>query len=93
MVSLTKKLRSLIKHGLSGVSEGMYYFKNENPEVEKLARDRAERATCLVDEPIEFLRVQDKRIPALSNKMCDHCGCTAAYKFRVIENFCDKCET
>ena len=81
------KLKTIIKEGVKDVAdayiEGKYNFDNPTPEIEQLAKERLKTCNgCLVREPIKFLRVEDERIPELSNKMCDECGCTAAYKFR-----------
>lgn len=83
-----KKIKSLSKHGLDPIKEGMHNFKNPTDEVENLAKERLKKCNCLVDEPISWLRVEDKRIPELSNKMCGECECTAAYLFRQNIKIC-----
>lgn len=93
MQSFKKKIVSLIEHGTDGLGEGMRNFKNYDKEVETLAESR--KNTCIgcefyVDEPIPFLRVEDKRISELSNKMCNKCGCTLSYKLRQSIDKCDK---
>ena len=90
MQSFKKKIVSLVNSGLDPVIEGKHNYDNFNIEVEKLAIERLKDCDCLVDEPISFLRIEDKRIPELSNKMCDICGCTAAYKFRHSIEKCKK---
>lgn len=90
MQSFSKKIVSLVKSGVDPFFEGKHNFENENDEVEKLAKERLKDCDCLVEEPIDFLRVEDRRIPELSNKMCDICGCTASYKFRQSIEKCSK---
>lgn len=93
MQSFKKKIVSLIEHGTDGLEAGMRNFKHYDKEVEQLAELR--KNECLgcpffINEPISFLRVVDKRIPELSNNMCDECGCTLSYKLRQSINKCSK---
>ena len=89
-----KKIRTILKQGAKltadAYAEGLRNFENPTPEIEALARERIKDCDCLVDEPISFLRVSDPNIPELSNKMCNECGCTAAYKFRQSIVKCEK---
>lgn len=41
-----------------------------------------------VHEPIEDMRVQDKTIPELSERMCGDCGCVLSYKLRQSVKLC-----
>lgn len=93
MQSFKKKIVSLIDNGIDPVIEGKRNFDKLNKEVERLAIERL--ATCkgcpfFIDEPINFLQVIDKRIPKLSKKMCDECGCTLSYKLRQSKKMCSK---
>lgn len=91
MQSFKKKIVSLIDNGTDGLEQGLYNFKHPVLEVERLAETRKDECVgCefYVDEPISFLRVNDKRITELSNKMCDDCGCTLSYKLRQSINKC-----
>ena len=90
MQSFKKKIVSLVSHGIDPYIEGKHNFENPTDEVEALAKERLSACDCLVDEPIDFLRVADDRIPELSNKMCQECGCTGAYKFRQSIEKCNK---
>lgn len=95
MQSFKKKIVSLVKNGIEPIEEGINNFNHPNIDVELLAKERKE--TCVVcsmfvDEPISFLRVKDKAIPELSNKMCYSCGCTVSYKLRQSLDKCDKWE-
>jgi hypothetical protein len=90
MQSFRKKIKTLFKVGIDPLEEGVINFKNYNKEVDDLAKERLQYCDCLVDEPISFLKVIDERIPKLSGKMCDECGCTASYKFRQSISKCDK---
>ena len=85
MQSFSKKIKSLVKNGLEPLEVGVLNFHNPIAEVEKLASERSKTCEgCIFfeDEPISFLRVEDKRLPLLSNKYCSDCGCTLAYKIR-----------
>lgn len=85
MQSFKKKIKSVVKNGIDPVLEGINNFNNENIAVEKLAKDRlkvCKKCPSFTDEPIDFFRVSDNRIPQLSNKMCGECFCTLSYKLR-----------
>jgi len=91
MQSFKKKIVSLAKNGIEPLQAGMHYFHSPNKDVEILAKIRS--ATCgncpeYVDEPIDFLKVNDVRIESLSNKMCNDCGCTLSYKLRQSISKC-----
>ena len=93
MQSFKKKALSLVSNGIEPLEVGIRNFKHPDLDVELLANERAK--TCVgcemfVKEPIEFLRVEDKVIPEISNKMCDECGCTLSYKLRQSITKCDK---
>ncbi len=88
--SIAKKVQSLSKSGLEPYEIGKHNFENPSEEIEELAKERLEYCNCLINEPIDFLRVEDKRIPELSNKVCKECFCTAAYKFRQSKSPCPK---
>lgn len=93
MQSFKKKIVSLVTNGIEPLEEGLKNFRNPILEIERLAESR--KKECLgcdfyVDEPIKFLRVEDKKIVELSNKMCDDCGCTLSYKLRQSIIKCDK---
>lgn len=89
--SATGKALTLSKVGIDPFLEGKFNFENTNIDIELLAIDRTKE--CLmcddfVDEPIDFLKVEDKNIPEISNKMCDECGCTLSYKLRQSKTKC-----
>lgn len=93
MQSFKKKIVSLIENGLEPLEIGIHNFKHPNIDVELLAIERTKE--CLfceffVEEPIDFLKVIDKNISELSNKMCDECGCTLSYKLRQSKTKCEK---
>ena len=93
MQSFKKKIVSLMSNGLEPLEIGMRNFKNIDIDVELLAIDRMEickGCSFFVEEPIDFLRVTDKNIPEISNKMCDECGCTLSYKLRQSKTKCIK---
>jgi len=92
MRSFKKKITTLLNVGIDPYKEGKGNFDNPLIEVEELANTRLlECIKCpnFVEEPIDFLRVKDERIKELSNKMCNDCGCTLAYKLRQS---IEKCE-
>lgn len=93
MQSFKKKIVSLIDNGIDPLAEGYENFKYPNKEVEILAKIRS--VTCgncdeFVNEPIDFLMVEDSRLEVLSNKMCNECGCTLSYKLRQSKIKCSK---
>jgi len=93
MQSFKKKVLSLVTHGIEPLEVGIRNFKHYDLDVELLAIDRMYHcAGCefFVDEPIDFLKVTDKNIPELSEKMCDICGCTLSYKTRQSIEKCSK---
>lgn len=95
MQSFKKKAVSILKNGIDPIEEGVHNFNNPTSDVEQLTQERAVVcASCPnnVIEPVSWLRVKDKRIPELSNKMCDGCGCTLAYKLRQSKTVCEKWE-
>lgn len=43
-----------------------------------------------VEDPVDDMRVEDKLIPELSGKMCNHCGgCVLSYKIRQSIKKCE----
>lgn len=93
MQSIKKKVTSILKDGLEPIEAGVYNFNHPTNDVEQLAKVRMTdcfNCTAFIDEPIKFLRVADERIPELSNKMCDECGCTLSYKLRQSKTICAK---
>ena len=89
--SINKKAKALIKSGIEPYDIGKYYFENPDPEVEALAKERLKDCSeCLEIEPIDAWKVEDTRIPELSNKSCSKCGCIAPYKFRQSLEPCKK---
>lgn len=93
MQSFKKKIKSIVKNGLEPLQDGIYNFNNTDLNIESLAKERLKECKdchLFEDEPIDFLRVIDKKIPELSNKMCDECGCTLSYKLRQSKIKCKK---
>lgn len=93
MQSFKKKIVSLVTNGIEPIEVGIANFKHINLDIELLAIERLK--TCsgcefFIEEPISFLRVEDKNIPELSNMMCDECGCTLSYKTRQSITKCAK---
>lgn len=93
MKSLIKKAKTILDVGLEPYEVGKHNFENPIICVEVKAEERAEICkTCVffVDEPIDFLKVKDERIPIISEKMCGECGCTLPYKIRQSIKPCEK---
>ena len=89
--SIIKKSRSLVKSGINPYEIGEHYFNNPDAEVEELAKQRLKDCSeCLTLEPIDMWKIEDVRIPELSNKSCNKCGCIAPYKFRQSIDKCSK---
>lgn len=91
--SLAKKTKTLTKKGLKPYEVGKANFDNPTPCIEKLAVQRAE--TCrgcefFKTEPIKQFQVTDNRIPILSNKYCEDCGCISSYKLRQDIDVCER---
>jgi uncharacterized paraquat-inducible protein A len=91
--SILQKGATLLVDGLEPYEVGKNNFKNPIPEIESLAWDRLEICvTCryFKKEPVEFLRVIDERIKALSEMSCGKCGCELSYKTRQSIKTCSK---
>jgi len=93
MSSLFKKINSVAKHGIKPIEKGRNNYQLNIPEIEQLAAERLK--TCLecenyADEPISFLKVKDKRLEKLSEKMCNNCGCALPYLLRQSDKICKK---
>lgn len=89
----SKRLVKIITADLKAIEQGVSNYISENTVAQALAIERlkvCKVCPLFVDEPIAFLRVEDKQIPDLSNKMCDDCGCVLAYKLRQSIITCDK---
>lgn len=91
--SLFKKVSSIGRGGFDPLRKGKGNYNRNLPTVEEKAGERAK--VCLgcenyVDEPIKTLRVEDARIPILSKKMCDDCGCSLPYLLRQDVKICKK---
>lgn len=87
MSSIKKKATTLIAHGLEPYAEGKRNYKANVPEIEELALKRLEmikKSGCknFMEEPIDFFKVTDERIPELSGMMCGDCGCGVPYLIR-----------
>lgn len=90
-MSVFKKIKTIAKNGIEPIERGVTNYKLEIEKFEVLARDRMEVCKgCVnfVEEPISFLRIKDRRIPELSNMMCDDCGCSSPYLLRQDIKIC-----
>jgi RNase P subunit RPR2 len=79
---------------LKPVFIGMLNFVAKNKTAIDLAKKRFENhcKNCefFVEESNELLKVEDKDVPELSNKMCADCGCVLSYKNRQSLKICEK---
>lgn len=85
MKSIIKKASTILRDGIDPYLEGKKNFKNENKEVENLAIERSKvcrSCPSFKKEPIKEFRILDPRIPILSNRYCEDCGCVLSYKTR-----------
>lgn len=90
-MSVFKKIKSLAKNGIKPVQQGIENFNNIDPKVEAQAISRSKICNgCenYVDEPVDFLSVKEERIPVLSEKMCNECGCALSYLLRQNIKIC-----
>jgi hypothetical protein len=92
-MSLLKKTKSLIQYGLKPIETGINNYNKPTLIMESTANERAkvcQTEVCgnFVDEPIDFMRIEDERIPTLSGKMCDECGCALPYLLRQNIKIC-----
>lgn len=93
--SMFKKIKTIAKSGLEPIEEGLSNFTLNIPEVERKAEQRA--MTCIgcksfEIEPIDLFKIQDERIPELSDRMCNECGCASPYLLRQDIKICKKWE-
>lgn len=92
-MSIKGKISTISKKGIKPILEGIKNKILPNPEVEIRAVKRAE--VCIgcprmVEEPIDNLKVTDRKIPEVSKKMCDDCWCSIPLKIRQNKDVCKK---
>lgn len=97
--SVLKKGKTIAKEGIEPFKEGVYNFLHPSPEMEKLAKERAEicfGCKNFIDEPNDLFRVGGElgvphpdSIAELTNKSCDDCGCIISYKLRQNKKICE----
>ena len=90
-MSIFKKIKSVLKDGVEPIDEGTENFQNGS--MEETAIERAKVcAGCesRVKEPIPMFRVKDAKIPLLSERMCENCGCPLSYLLRQNIKICKK---
>jgi len=91
--SITKKIQTISKNGISAIEIGKFALENPTKQTEELARKRLEtckKCTDFQTEPIPFLRIKDVNIPDFSQKYCKKCGCALPYKVRQNIETCPK---
>ena len=90
-MSVFKKIKTIINNGIEPIEEGYNNYNSNIDKHEQKAVKRAEKCfNCInfVDEPVNFLKVEDQRIEKLSGKMCDDCGCALPYLLRQDIKIC-----
>ena len=93
MGSIFKKIKSISKNGLSPIIQGEKNYKSNLKPIEDKAMLRADtckRCEDFIDEPLDIFKVKDERLPYLSEKMCDECGCAIPYLLRQNKKICKK---
>ncbi len=93
--SSIRKAKTLLTDGVDPYIEGKFNFEHPSEDNETLAKERSQ--TCegcrfYKLEPIDFFRVTDENIPALSDMSCGKCGCVLSYKTRQSIKKCKKWE-
>lgn len=79
--SIITKGKTVLTGGLDPYVEGKKNFE-QGLGIDKKKIDICTGCKHFKDEPIDFLRVEDKDFPELSAKMCGACGCTLSFKLR-----------
>jgi hypothetical protein len=79
--SILTKGKTVLTDGLDPYEEGKKNF-NDGVGIDKKKLDICRGCKHFKEEPVDFLRVEDKDVPELSGKMCGACGCTLSYKIR-----------
>lgn len=77
---------------IKGVIVGMtnYNLGLSTEVARKRYEDFCKECDFNVQDPVPELRIQDKKIPELSERMCDHCGgCLLSYKLRQSIKPCE----
>jgi hypothetical protein len=72
---------------------GMLNFWTGDKKAEATAKNRLKNClSCefFIDEKNNLLKVNDTKIPILTNKQCGECGCVLSFKLRQSENLCNK---
>lgn len=91
--SLIGKAKTIIENGIEPINQGVVNFQMNIPEIESLALERSkvcDGCAFFIKEPVNFLRIEDLRIPILSEMMCGECFCSSPYKLRQSITKCDK---
>ena len=75
---------------MKGLSEGIKNFKNQNEEINKLAKERYEQCGCafIPNKVARALIPEDKSFPEISKKLCSKCFCVLSYKLRQNKSKC-----
>ena len=93
MGRIKKAVETVTKKGVKPLVQGKKNFNNPTDEVEALAKERLEICKGCVffeEEPIEWLKVEDERLPEASGMYCADCGCVSSYKIRQSLQLCEK---
>jgi len=93
MGSFLKKVKTISKHGIEPIIQGVKNYRLNDIDIELKALERSEvckECDLFEKEPIDFLRVEDTRIPILNEMMCNDCGCASPYLLRQDLKVCSK---
>lgn len=88
--------KSILTKGQTILSDGLdpYLEGKKNFEIGATISDKnidiCKGCRYFKNEPIDFLKVEDKQYPELSGKTCGKCGCILSYKLRQNLKPCSK---
>lgn len=91
--SIFKKIKSISENGIEPVIEGLNNYRANIPHIEQKAIKRAKKCFNCKErlyEPVEIVRVKDKRIESNSDHVCGLCFCSLTYLTRQDQKICKK---
>ena len=90
-MSVFKKIKSIIKNGLTPIEQGLINYNKNDLNTELKAKKRADicyNCNEYKNEPISFLKVNDKKIKKLEGKICGDCSCALPLLLRQNLKIC-----
>lgn len=92
-MSIKGKIATINKSGIKPILEGLKNKMIPNTKIEIEAHRRAKICIgCLqmIEEPVDYLKIKDKKIPKVSEMMCNDCWCSIPLKIRQNKTLCKK---